>query len=510
MSKILQDLITELRAEAAFNRSFVDGSRDRPEAASLGYEARRTELAEQRDAWADAVEKLLAASPVEQLAPLTAQAALAAIETFEIVGENNDSREPGDEDRFILTEFIAHLFGGYRVDQPGPAAPLEGTGNGADERATWDRTRHALAVAMVGFADRPELIRRNLDAALHVLDTLTESGSPLGWLRTARAPRTEVAGAVSDGLPDWFETFLTNVCEIPDRNSPEGEPDAIVATLDELRNCAVNAIEQCVSYAQPPSADAAAAPADDGQFYELVTAYGEACHLMTNSKRITETKDAVLAAYAARTKAAQLEPPAADERAAFEAWAKKKGCDLESYDSGDYCDIDTQWMWEGWEARAAASQPAAAAGQETVAIGYVPTYIIDEIVAGKNVRVHINRTRTIDHDAPLYTAAPAQPAAGPAVDGVIVGAWMTDDDRAITAAQKQRALADGGATASSVQPYSIPCYLGAPPAQVATRQGLTDAQIIEVASKFAHSDGWLDGNGALAFGRALLEGAKQS
>lgn len=40
-------------------------------------------------------------------------------------------------------------------------------------------------------------------------------------------------------------------------------------------------------------------------------------------------------------------------------------------------------------------------------------------------------------------------------------AWVTDDDRAITTAQKQRALADGGATASSVRPYSIPCYLGA-------------------------------------------------
>ncbi|HDV6320889.1 TPA: hypothetical protein RJR38_002721 [Burkholderia multivorans] len=52
-------------------------------------------------------------------------------------------------------------------------------------------------------------------------------------------------------LPHWFELFLTNVCEIPDRNSPEGEPDAIVATLDELRNCALNAIEQCISYAAP-------------------------------------------------------------------------------------------------------------------------------------------------------------------------------------------------------------------------------------------------------------------
>ncbi|MBA1366799.1 hypothetical protein [Burkholderia gladioli] len=63
----------------------------------------------------------------------------------------------------------------------------------------------------------------------------------------ARAMRRYFGAAVSpataDGLPAWFDMFLTNVCEIPDRNSPEGEPDAIVATLEELKNCALNAIE---------------------------------------------------------------------------------------------------------------------------------------------------------------------------------------------------------------------------------------------------------------------------
>lgn len=54
---------------------------------------------------------------------LTEHEALAAIETFEIVGENNDSREPNAEDRFILTEFVAHAFGGFRVEQPA-AAPI--------------------------------------------------------------------------------------------------------------------------------------------------------------------------------------------------------------------------------------------------------------------------------------------------------------------------------------------------------------------------------------------------
>jgi len=44
-------------------------------------------------------------------------------------------------------------------------------------------------------------------------------------------------------LPAWFDTFLTNVCEIPDRNSPDDEPEAMIATAEELRNCAINAIE---------------------------------------------------------------------------------------------------------------------------------------------------------------------------------------------------------------------------------------------------------------------------
>lgn len=50
-------------------------------------------------------------------ASITVQSALAAIETFEIVGENSDSREPNADDRYILTEFIAHAFGGYPVGQ---------------------------------------------------------------------------------------------------------------------------------------------------------------------------------------------------------------------------------------------------------------------------------------------------------------------------------------------------------------------------------------------------------
>ncbi|HHV7520171.1 TPA: hypothetical protein ACUNF5_001619 [Burkholderia orbicola] len=74
-------------------------------------------------------------SASEQPAPITAQAALAAIETFEIVGENNDSREPNANDRFVLTEFIAHAFGGYPVEQH-KAAPAEGAPPPAVEPST--------------------------------------------------------------------------------------------------------------------------------------------------------------------------------------------------------------------------------------------------------------------------------------------------------------------------------------------------------------------------------------
>ncbi|CAJ3124729.1 Uncharacterised protein [Burkholderia pseudomallei] len=52
-------------------------------------------------------------------------------------------------------------------------------------------------------------------------------------------------------------------------------------------------------------------------------------------------------------------------------------------------------------------------------------------------------------------------------EGAIVGAWLTEDGRAISAEQKAGMLRDGGAGASSVQPYSIPCYLGAASAMAA-------------------------------------------
>lgn len=116
---------------------------------------------------------------------------------------------PGPDDMEV--ELLASLPHGTKLyTHPAPAP--------ADERAAWDRTRHALAVAMVGFADRPELIRRNLDAAVHVLDALTEPGSPLAWLRTARASSANETGAegAKRGTLEQIQTERTLTCEAID------------------------------------------------------------------------------------------------------------------------------------------------------------------------------------------------------------------------------------------------------------------------------------------------------
>lgn len=72
----------------------------------------------------------------------------------------------------------------------------------------------------------------------------------------APAPAQPVAqqGVAYAALPAWWTRFIQNVCEIPDRNSPEGEPDAIVATPEELAECALAAIESDgASHGQAPA-----------------------------------------------------------------------------------------------------------------------------------------------------------------------------------------------------------------------------------------------------------------
>lgn len=70
---------------------------------------------------------------------------------------------------------------------------------------------------------------------------------------------------------------------------------------------------------------------------------------------------------------------------------------------------------------------------------------------------------------PMCCRNTSQPAQSAPLEGTGNGAdaWMTDDGRVISDEQKQQALRDGGACASSVRPYSIDLYRRAPRTEVA-------------------------------------------
>jgi hypothetical protein len=55
------------------------------------------------------------------------------------------------------------------------------------------------------------------------------------------APAAPAVDASDPALPSWWPDFIQCVAELPDRNSPEGEPDAMIATADELGACALAA-----------------------------------------------------------------------------------------------------------------------------------------------------------------------------------------------------------------------------------------------------------------------------
>ncbi|WP_186145961.1 rod-binding protein [Burkholderia gladioli] len=111
---------------------------------------------------------------------------------------------------------------------------------------------------------------------------------------------------------------------------------------------------------------------------------------------------AIRGARASQTAAPQAN--VAGERAAFVEKLRELGADISPLGSRDerLC-ITSNIMVDDVLAAARASQAAAPAeAREPSVIGYVPTYVLDELAAAKNINVHINRTRTVDHDAALY------------------------------------------------------------------------------------------------------------
>lgn len=144
-------------------------------------------------------------------------------------------------------------------------------------------------------------------------------------------------------------------------------------------------------------------------------------------------------------------PSPAHERAAFEAYMTKKGYVCKTH-MGGYVSGDVASKWDVWQARAASANETGAEGTDAFAH---EVWSAAQRASGEGIEDAVQRIAAILSRS--HTAA---------AEAAIVGAWIAEDDRAITAAQKQRALDEGGATASAVRPYSIPCYVAAPqPAQ---------------------------------------------
>lgn len=121
------------------------------------------------------------------------------------------------------------------------------------------------------------------------------------------APAAEVVATVPV-LPDWWAWFIQNICELPDRNSPEDEPEAMVATPDELENCAIRAMERLAA----PGA-AIDAREQDVQLLALVANLAAVVRVQNGNKH--EDINTLLAhadsALASRSEAPEARPNAA-------------------------------------------------------------------------------------------------------------------------------------------------------------------------------------------------------
>lgn len=151
-------------------------------------------------------------------------------------------------------------------------------------------------------------------------------------------------------------------------------------------------------------------------------------------------------------------------REAFEAFAKTKGTPEQGWwfrqlDDGGYSAGGPDAGWETWQAAlqwAASQQPDAKAWAVLNEDGDVSMAFLDRAEA-------LTYCGEGEQPVPMvFGGAASQQAAG-------VMAWAHEDDpaRVISDGQKQQAIRDGGASASSVRPYSIALSVAAPTQQAA-------------------------------------------
>lgn len=478
----------------------------------------------------------LAASPVEQPALLTAQDALAAIETFEIVGDNNDSREPNAEDRFILTEFVAHLFGGFRVEQPAAppivSAPVSDAREclmdvvshhqdfvtacksikgelhacGAhDSAAYWQKqidvldrmkaqAERALATsANETSAEGPaiELLRKfmeyrdsdyvpnvlfdctrtiidNAMAAAALADETPEGCTPADarMLREANHALATENDALRRTLRPFARVVSTDKLSwAMVEYCVEGDPEKQTFQAPQMQR----AFNRAADILRAEPSQPAAAPADERAActHQWTWADGKCADCGASTKQPTPTGGMTLG-----------------ERIAHVGGRVKEDGIVE-FGSVMALDALVQHVLRDTSAAASPAEEAVALTDEGIIQLFEEKVDVDlEVYHG------IAASTVLSFARALLAAPQPAPADAPA-EACEPIAWVTDDDRAITAAQKQRALADGGATASSVRPYSIPCYAVSAPADAGEAR-LTDAarDMLAERRRQVEAEGW--------------------
>jgi hypothetical protein len=105
-----------------------------------------------------------------------------------------------------------------------------------------------------------EQIKEALEEAIHVIETLKPGhygNGTLVRLNDALAALRESAHAPQPQISDEFiSALILRICELPDRTSPEDDPEAMICSAEELRNAIRVTEEEFDHSAAPCSADA--------------------------------------------------------------------------------------------------------------------------------------------------------------------------------------------------------------------------------------------------------------
>ena len=141
---------------------------------------------------------------------------------------------------------------GQGLPRPTATTPEQRVEAERQRRATWDML-HPGAIASTEPRNEWKEAVLNALAAWPGMDfaqdipprTILEAVLKIEREAALTVGNSAAAASLIPELPTWWPKFIENICELPDRNSPEDEPEALVATPDELENCAMRAMEQC-------------------------------------------------------------------------------------------------------------------------------------------------------------------------------------------------------------------------------------------------------------------------